>query len=211
MADKIDQLISFVQSSLYLCNEAFNELWNITQTPKTKGECDLVSGRPFKFYGVALQYCLIMEYTKLLDTNSSKENENVASLYKLNKSATDCVGKKFDKKFSENQKILKEISRSELCINLKKLRNKKFGHSDGNEINNPWEVVGFSGKQIEEMKVQIQMFLKVFNNVIYEVSDSSFRLHNDTRTTNFIRLHAVYKEYYFKNYFKAVGEGFAVH
>src|ERR1043165_2227081 len=152
MKEKLEQLISYVQSSLYFSNEAFNEIWHITQTPNTKEEYDIVKGHPFSFYGIALQYCFIMEYTKLLDTNISNENENVASLLKLNKQARDFLGDVFDQKYLENKKLLSEITNSDLYKRLKKLRNKKFVHADSDEINNPWKIEGFTSVQIEEMR-----------------------------------------------------------
>lgn len=210
MQEKIDQLISYVQSSLYFCNEAFNEIWHITKTPSSKDEYDIVSGHPFSFYGIALQYCFIMEYTKLLDTNSSNENENVASLLKLNKFTKDYLGDAFEPKYLENKRLLSKITISDLYKRLKKLLNKKFGHADSNKINNPWKIEGFTGIQIEEMRIQIEMLLKIFNNIFSAVSDASFALHNDDRTANFIRYHAIYQKYYYKNYFKAIEEGFVL-
>lgn len=211
MKEKIEQLISYVQSSLYFSNEAFNEIWHITQTPSSKEEYDIVSGHPFSFYGITLQYCFVMEYTKLLDTNSSKENENVASLLKLNESAKDFLGDSFEPKYLENKKLLKEITNSDLYKRLKKLRNKKFGHADSDKINNPWKIEGFTGVQIEEMRSQIEVLLNIFNNIFGAVSDANFGLHDDDRTANFIRYHAKYKQYYYKNFIKAMEEGYGLH
>lgn len=211
MEEKIEQLMSYVQSSLYFANEAFNEIWHITQTPSTKEENDIVAGHPFSFYGITLQYCFIMEYTKLLDANTSNDNENVASLLRLNKKTKEFLGEKFETKHLENIKLLGGITKTDLYSRLKKLRDKKFGHADSDEINNPWRIEGFTGEQIEEMRRQIEILLKVFNNILEEVSNATFGLHNDDRTANFIKFHAKYKAYYFKNYFKAMEEGFGIH
>jgi|SRR5688572_5903695 len=211
MREKIDQLISHVQSSLYLLNEACNEIWHITQTPNTKEEYDIVSGHPFSFYGVALQYCFIMEYAKLLDSNSSKEDENVASLYRLNNCVNEFLGEEYQTKYLENKKLLNEISKSELCIRLKKLRNKKFGHADNDSINNPLKIEGFTGEQIVQIKDQLRLILKIANNSIIAATKASFMLNDDSRTANFIRYHAKYKQYYFKNFIKAAEEGYGLH
>ncbi len=208
MDEKVTQLISYAQSSLYFANEAFNELWHITQTPNTKEEYDIVAGNPFGFYGITLQYCFIMEYNKLLDVNTSKENENVASLLRLNKKAKEILGDVFESKFLDNIKLLKEITNSELYKRLKKLRNKKFGHSDSDLINNPWKVEGFTGQQIDGMRNQIQVLLIVFNNILAEISDANFWLHNNDQTANFIRYHSKYKEFYYRNFKKEVGDDF---
>jgi hypothetical protein len=210
MKEKIEQLISFVQSSLFFSNEAFNEIWHITQTPNSKEEYDITVGHPFSFYGITLQYCFVMEYTKLLDKKSSKENQNVASLLRLNESTLNYLGDVFRPKYLENEKLLNNINSSELCMRLKNLRNKKFGHADNNEINNPWKIEGFTGEQILEIRGQMEVLLTVFNNIFGAVSDASFALHNDDRTANFIRFHAKYKQYYFKNFKRAMEEGYGL-
>jgi hypothetical protein len=210
MRKKLDQLISYVQSSLYLLNEAYNEICHITQTPNTKEEYEMVSGHPFSFYGVTLNYCFVMEYNKLLDTNSSNDTENVASLYKLNKAASDFLGDDFKKIYKGNKKVLNDICKSALCIRVKDLRNKKFGHSDDHAINNPWKVEGFTGEQIIEMGKHVTLFLEVANKCFAAIADFSFGLHNDDRTANFIRYHAKYKQYYFKNFMKAEQEGYGL-
>lgn len=211
MRGKIEQLISYAQSSLYFSNEAFNEIWHITQTPNSTEEYDIVAGHPFGFYSITLQYCFIMEYTKLLDTNTSNENENVASLLKLNKSTRNFLGDTFELKYLENKKSLNDITNSDLYKRLRKLRNKKFGHADSDEINNPWKVEGFTGLQIEEMRSHIKALLNVFNNILGAVSGANFGLQDENQTANFIRFHAKYKQYYFKNYTKAMEEGYGLH
>jgi hypothetical protein len=208
MEEKIKQLVSYVQSSLYFCNEAFNEIWCITQTPNSEEEYKLISGHPFKFYGISLQYCFAMEYNKLLDPNSSKENENVASLIRLNNSVNEFIGDQYKLKYFENKKILSEIRKSEIYIWLKDLRNKKFGHADSHSINNPLKIAGFSGKQIEEIASQLKILLNIANNSFDVLGYGHFIIHHDDRTANFIRYHAIYKQYYYKNFIKAANEGY---
>lgn len=210
MKERINKLISYVQSSLYFCNEAFNEIWHITQTPNTKEEYDIVKGRPFGFYGIALQYCFIMEYTKLLDPKKSDENENVSSLFKLNNEVKEFLGDSYEIKFLKNRKLLNEISKSDLCIRLKNLRNKKFGHSDDHTIYDPWKIEGFTGEQIVEIGKHVKLLLEIANNCFAAASDMSFGLYNDDRTANFVRYHAKYKQYYYKNFLKAEQEGYGL-
>jgi hypothetical protein len=211
MKEKMNQLINYVQSSLYFLNEAYNEIWHITQTPNTKEEYNIVSGHPFSFYGITLNYCYVMEYCKLLDTTSSNDDENVASLYKLNKATFDFLGDGFKPIYKENKRLLNDICKSPLGIMLKDLRNKKFGHSDNHTINKPWKIEGFTGDQIIEMGNHVKLFLGVANKCFAAISDMNFGLHNDDRTANFIRFHAKYKEYYFKHYMKAMEEGYGLH
>lgn len=203
MEEKIKQMISYVLSSLYFFNEAFNEVWCITQAPGSEEDYDIVSGPPFGFYRISLQYCLIMEYTKLLESSRpSNENQNVASLFKLNDSVYKFIGEKYNSKYLENKKLLDELCQSELYIELRALRNKKFGHADNDLINDPIKIKGFSGKQIEKMASQLQTLLRIANSLFSEVGHGHFILHNDNRTANFIWYHAIYKQFYYKNYVK---------
>ena len=211
MKEKINKLTSHALSSLYLCNKAFNEIWNITQAPSTSEELKLVSSPPFNFYSVALQYCFIMEYSKLLDTNLSHEDKNVASLFKLNNSANEFLGEEFKIKYIENKKLLNELNKSDLGAKLKKLRDKKFGHADNDEsINIPLKIEGFSSDQITEIKNHLRVLLRIVNNILVYVAKSSFGLNDDNRTANFIRHHAKYKQYYYDNYKRAMEEGYGL-
>jgi hypothetical protein len=212
MKEEIDLLISYVQSSLYLCNEACNELWHITHIPATKEEYDIVSGPPFRFYEVTLQYCFVMEYARLLDTKQPKLNENSSSLFRLNISVFDFLGDKFNVAYLKNEKILDGIIKSELFIRFKKLRDKKFGLPGQDEGENAREIQDFTGEQLEETKLQIETLLNVFNVILLKVKGkgASFLLHNDDRTGNFIRYQARYKQYYFKNLRTATSEGYGL-
>jgi hypothetical protein len=100
--------------------------------------------------------------------------KNVASLLRLIKLAKEFLESTFESKNLENIKLLKEISSSNLYKRLSKLRNKKFGHSDSDEINNPWKIEGFTGGQIEEMRSQVETLLKVFNNIFGAVFRCEF-------------------------------------
>jgi hypothetical protein len=105
MKEKVEQLLKYVQFSLLLCNEAYNEIWNITQTPNTNEEYNLVNGKPFSFYNVSLQYCFILEYTKLMEDDIRAEDKNVASLNRLNRAVSEFVGNTYDTIFNENKEF----------------------------------------------------------------------------------------------------------
>ena len=210
MKEKVDQLLKHVQFSLLLCNEALNEILNITQTPNTNEEHDLVNGKPFSFYGVTLQYCFIMEYTKLMEDDLRTEDKNVASLNRLNRAVNELVGSKYDNIFNEKRGLLGEIRKSILHEKLLALRNNKFGHSGNHPINSPFKIAGFTGEQIIEMGKHIKIFLKIANNCFGASSATTLGIANDDRTANFIRYHAKYKQYYFKNFIKAEEEGYGL-
>ena len=205
-----DKLISFVESSLYLCNEACNEIWHTSQTPHTEAEYDIVSGRPFSFYGITLQYCFVMEYNKLLEKKLNIDSSNIASLYRLNNSTYKFLGPEFHSKYSENRRLLKDLCNSDFYKVIHELRNKKFGHADNNPINDPLKIKGFSGQQIDEMMRQMKVLLIIANNCFNTFEKRQFIVHNDDRTANFIKYHAQYKSYYYKNYLKAHNEGYGL-
>ena len=60
------------------------------------------------------------------------------------------------------------------------------------------------------MGKHIDLFLEVANKCFAAIADFNFGLHNDDRTANFIRYHAKYKQYYFKNFMKAEQEGYGL-
>jgi hypothetical protein len=210
MKEKVDQLLKYVQFSLLLCNEAYNEIWNITQTPNTNEEYDLVNGKPFSFYSVSLQYCFILEYTKLVEDDLRAEDKNVASLNRLNRAVSELAGNKYDTIFNENRELLSEIRKSILYERFLALRNNRFGHSGDHPINPPFKIVGFTDEQIIEMGKHVKIFLKITNNCFEGSSATTLGIANDDRTANFIRYHAKYKQYYFKNFIKAEEEGYGL-
>lgn len=210
MKEKVDQLLKYVQFSLLLCNEAFDEIWNITQTPSIKEEYDLVNGKPFSFYGVALQYCFIMEYTKLMEDDLRAEDKNVASLNRLNRAVSELAGNKYDTIFNENSELLSEIRKSILHEKFLALRNNRFGHSGDHPVNPPFEIAGFTAEQIIEMGKHVKIFLKIANNCLATSSAMTLIVANDDRTANFIRYHAKYKQYYYENFMKAEQEGYGL-
>jgi hypothetical protein len=151
-----------------------------------------------------------MEYNKLLEKRLHIESSNVASLFRLNNSTYELLGSTFHLKYSENKKLLKDVCHSDFYTTVHDLRNKKFGHADSHPVNDPLKIKGFSGEQIDEMNHQMKVLLIVANNCFNAIDDRQFAVHNDDRTANFIRYHAKYKEYYYKNYLKAYEEGYGL-
>jgi hypothetical protein len=54
------------------------------------------------------------------------------------------------------------------------------------------------------------IFLKITNNCFGASSATTLGIANDDRTANFIRYHAKYKQYYYKNFIKAEQEGYGL-
>ena len=207
--ENIKKIIPYVQTSLHLCKESLSELLYITQSARSEYEISIVSGRPFNFYGITLQYCFIMEYTKLLEQKFGTDQNNVASLFRLVNSIKN-LGKEFEVGATENKHILSGLVKSLLFEKLKKLRNKKFGHAEIHEINDPMKIRGLTGREMEEMVRQMEIMLSVANNCFGSIGYNKLLIVSDDRTKNFIKYHAVYKQYYHDNFPKAYSEGYVL-
>jgi hypothetical protein len=200
--DDFEQLANYVKSSFVWCNLAFGELWYLTQTPETKEEIELSRSHTFHFYGVALQYVIVMEYTKLLEANYRGKN-NVASIVRLNQEMKKHFGEAFENS-SINDEIINTLRSSNLFFKLKDLRDKKFAHTDGDYHVSPLSIKGFTGNEIDECANQLRSILQVINNCLkmlgYEFLE---RVPNrDNRTANFLKYHAKYQQYYLENFRK---------
>ncbi len=210
VAESIARIGIFVKTSFELCNLSFGELWYLTQSPRSEDEIKLSKDHTLHFYGVTLQYCFIMEYTKLLEKDDESNKTNIASLFKLNNRLKESLKVSYENKYAENSRLLEEIINSSLCKKIKDLRNQKFGHADGSSSNNPFSVKGFTGNEIDKILIHIKTILKVMNNCLTEFEGEFLAKipHHDKRTANFIKYHAVYQKYYHDNYEKAYLGGY---
>jgi hypothetical protein len=199
-----------IKPTFNICNEAISEIWYLTQTPSTKEEKDIALNHTLHFYGAVLQYCFIMEYTKLLEKNDKSNKTNIASIDKLNTKLSQANGSTFENKYEENNQILIEIVNSALYIKIRELRDKKFVHADNSSINDPLRIKGFTGEEMNEIFYHLNLILKVINNCIGVFGESYMpRIpHYDDRTANFVRYHAVYKKFYHDNLSEANIKGY---
>ena len=205
------RLAHFVQATFTWCNLSFSELWYLTQTPQSKEEVDLSKGHTLHFYGIVLQYCIVMEYTKLLEKVYKDENKNVASIIKLNQKLKEHFGDTFQKA-SINEQIINELTSSDLYKKFKDLRDKKFGHMDGDFIDDALKIRGFTGDEIDECLRELNLILDVINNCAEKLGYQFSEIvpNRDDRTANFIRYHAKYQQYYHDNFGKAHNEGYGL-
>lgn len=212
MDEVLKILANQIKPTFNICNEAISEIWYLTQTPSTKEEKDIVLGHTLHFYGAILQYCFIMEYTKLLERNDKSDTKNIASVDKLNSKLNQAYGESFGEKYEENNQILTEITHSELYFKIRDLRDKKFGHADNNLINDPLSIKGFTEQEMSEIFYHLNLILKIINNCIGIFGESYIARipHYDDRTANFIRYHAVYKRFYLDNLREATAKGYVL-
>jgi hypothetical protein len=207
---ELQKLSRFVKASFNWCNISFGELWYLTQTPNSKEEIELARSHTFSFYGITLQYCFVMEYCKLLERRDKADDRNIASLSKLNYKLKDFVGSQYLPKYAANESLIENLKSSRLYDKLKKLRDKKFGHSDGDVAYDPLSIKGFTAEDIDDGLQHLTILLEIANNCFKELGYEVIETvpHRDDRTANFIKFHAQYERYYLDNYAKAWQEGY---
>lgn len=153
--EQISNFINPVYWSLHLCNVAISEIKILSVPRESMVELSLVNNHTFSLYRSTLQYCFVMEYCKLLETDDRRRNHHVASLYRLN---TKILHTKttFKDIHMLNNSYLNEITNSKLCNSIKRLRDSKFAHSDKHAVNKPFEIAGFSLNMVEEVFLHLK-------------------------------------------------------
>jgi hypothetical protein len=196
--EDIKNLCDYVTTSFHLCNVAFSEIWYLTQLGNTDEEIELINSHSFRMYQLSLQYFFIMEYTKLLHDTENGMTTNVAAISKLNKKMAAFKGKAFESKFDKNVELVQNIRGTSLYDKVKKLRDKKFAHSDNDVINDPFNIPGFSSKEIRELLEHVKTIATVIDNCTIALRfEFDKRVPNiDNRTYIFIKQHAIYKQSY---------------
>ena len=207
---KLKERFDHVYWSIYLYNSSLTELQIISDFTYSKRELQIVNSYTFNFYRVTLQYCFIMEYNKLLEKGRADKDQNISSLFQLNHAIQSTCGNSFEKVCIGNENKLLTLKASDYFKKMRDLRDKKFAHADNHEINAPFKVKGFQTQDFEQGFDNLYRIKEILNNCTL-VFDFEYDLripHRDNRTENFIRFHAEYQEYYFKNYLTARAERF---
>jgi hypothetical protein len=191
--------------SIFLYNSSLTELQIVSDFTYNGSELKIVNSHTFDFYRVTLQYCFIMEYNKLLERGRSDNEQNISSLYKLNQAVFSEQGKSYENKYLDNENSLTTIKDSDYFAKIRNLRDKKFAHADNHEMNTPFSVKGFKTDDFENGFSHLMIIKGILNNLT-SMFDFEYDLqipYRDNRTENFIRFHAEYQDYYFKNFMKA--------
>jgi len=201
--------IPFVQISLTLANKAISEL-KIIRDFEQEDSAKLLEGHLFSLYALSLQYMFLMEITKLLEGSNKGGKENFSSMEK----AGEAMLKKGISNYADNHSILKarleNIRESEFFGYLKKLRNKKYAHSDGDLDIDPLKFpIPKSDEILDCLKIMTELYdiWKLITNAIGYDFDSKVP-HRDVRTRNYLKFHSVYKQFYFDHKAQAIREGY---
>jgi hypothetical protein len=202
MDNNIKNRLDQIYWSIYLYNTSLSELQILTDEIFTEDEIKIVESHTFKFYRVTLQYCFIMEYCKLLEKGNIKNDTNISSLNRLNEILLKDNPKNFKDIYEVNLSLIEKINKSNFNDKIRKLRNKKFGHADNDEINKPFNIKGFSKEDFENGFKTLKMIKEIFNNfgTLYGLTYSIEIPSEEKRTRNFIKFHTKYQTHYMKNY-----------
>ncbi len=197
--------------SLYLCNDALSEILILSEPRKNKEELDFVSS--LMFYRATLQYCFNAEYTKLLENKPNKKhpNNHSASLYLLNSLLLEELGDKYKHTFDDNTKLLEQIVSSDFGQKTLMLRDKKFSHKDLDDPHGS-SIIGLSDDETAIAIDHLGIMYRVLNNgaFYFDATVQAQVPQQDSRTRNFIRNNAIYKQFYVKHYMQAIEEGFSL-
>lgn len=165
MDEQINKRLDHIYWSIYLYNTSISELQIISNEYYSSDEIKIVNNSTFDFYRVTLQYCLVMEYCKLLEEGNKDNKKNISSLNKLNKIIFHNSNKKFCELYNENIHSIKNIKASPFYTKIKSLRDKKFGHADNDAINIPFIFEGFSTADIKNAFDHLGIIKIIFNNL----------------------------------------------
>lgn len=202
----IKKRFDHVRSSLIFCNKALTEIYSLQREYDSDEEKILVQSPPFNFYNAALTYLVIMEYCKILENSPNGSGlSSVQKLWSITKSKyQDELSIDDVKEIEDLISFFKKSHHSDL---IKKYRDKKFGHSDDVELNIPLHIPYITIKLAEETWKNLSLIDKILlkvsilEKINYEGTYQDYK--QETKTQNFIRITALAREFYFKNYLEA--------
>lgn len=188
--------------SFFLLKTSILELQILSRNDFNKGEVSILNSHTMSFYKVTLQYCLIMEYSKLMEVSMKTTKQGLSSLIKLN-DLTLTFKDEFKPNYDLNIQKLFELKSSNFYNKIKTLRDKKFAHSDSHTINNPFSIKGLSFEELNTGLNQLIEIKRIIDSCsfVFDFEYSNNLSSVENRTKNFIVNQGKYKEYFFsKNY-----------
>jgi hypothetical protein len=202
----IKNRLDHVYWSFYMYNGALNEYSIISDREYNQSELKIVNSHTFDFYRITLQYCYLMEYNKLFEKGRNDLSQNISSLNQLNVVIHKFIGQEFSTKFSENESSLSLIRESNYYDRMRKLRDKKFAHADKHDMNRAFNITGLTSDEIGMGFEHLEIASVILNKCtsVFNFEYDTFNPKLEDRTFNFVKFHAEYQDYYFKNYFDAI-------
>jgi hypothetical protein len=204
---QFEERLRHVCSSLFFCSHAFQELRTITTRYELSEVNSLIQRPPFNFYRASLSYIIIMEYCKIFHPKEKKDR--LSNIHKLWEESCQL----YPSLENENNRIaIKSLKTNELNESIKKLRDKRFAHSDSHELNKPFNIKVFTEDEQTELALQMNTAINLFN-AIHKCavgSDLNFPHHstNFSQTRSFIHEASIALVFYYKNQSLAYNQGF---
>ena len=196
--DRFDQ----VYWSVYLFNLSISELQIISNLDYNSTELKITNSHTFNFYRISLQYCIIMEYNKVLEKGRKDNSQNISSLHQLNETVYSENKESFSEQYSLNKDQINLIKKSPFYDKMKDLRDKKYAHADSHSINSPFDIKRFSDEDFCLAFEHLSQIKTILNRLTYQYNfEYDLKIpHRDKRTENLIKSHAQHKDFYYKNH-----------
>lgn len=192
--DKLENL-RYTHVSLHLLNTALTELEILNQS-RTKDELHFVDSLMVKRYRLSLMYMFVMEYCKLLEPTTLKD-ENFASLARLNLSVSRIESiENYNYNYREIKKRISEIVRDEFSRQVRILRNTKYAHLDG--IKDEFKFPALTDVQLTIARKNVNSIIKVHNQCAAPFG-TDYIINVDDSTNIIIKNYGRYFSYYEKN------------
>lgn len=201
---KAENNITHIHWSLTQLNIGIRELETLYRGRTDEHELELLNHRMFKIFHLTLknlviiEYCKLLEVSRLLDGEGNETTENIASVFKFYK-LTMLNKDGAEKSLSSDLKKLKELVKTPFYIMMKDLRNKKHAHSDNHIISTPNIVPAFSD---EDMKILNEHFI-LLNSLFHSCADKYAKVHYDTESyqseiEDYINRYAKHSKFYYQ-------------
>lgn len=199
-----------VCSSLMFCSHALHEYMTLTTHYDLKEVNEMISRAPFNFYRATLPFLIILEYCKLFHHN--KRDKSLSNVEKLCALAAQKISFEHDDIYRGIIGKLENIPESDLYKTLRKLRNKRFAHSDRYKYNIPFKIQGFTSDQIGTLSEHLNIGGSILNHLRKIDGDDTLlfphnkEMHNSTESM--IYETSIARAFFVKNQGLAYRQGF---
>ena len=200
---KVKNRFDQVYWSVYLFNLSISELQIISNLDYNSTELKITNSHTFNFYRISLQYCIIMEYNKVLEEiKRGNKDQHISSLFQLNETVYAENKESFLEQYSQNKDQINLIKKSPFYDKMKDLRDKKYAHADSRSINSPFDIKRFSDEDFCLAFEHLSQIKNILNRLTYQYNfEYDLNIpHRDKRTENLIKSHAQHKDFYYKNH-----------
>lgn len=178
--------LNYVKMSLLLALEAFYELKIVSKSRTNLKELELLGNKTFKFYRVSLQYMATMEYCKLFESDKGNNDRNISSLKKLSK-ILSVTNNEFKSITDESLIKIDSLEMTKINRKIRDLRDKKFGHSDGDYPVTPYSIKGLTINEINLAIEHLNLLGEILKTYCGLLNYDYEYYHRDDRTENFIK------------------------